>query len=65
MTRIPGMPPLGDDESVDASDESNKSMSLMGGVGGGDDALDGVIVDETPTPGRSPWVQTIILLAIV
>ncbi|MEM6333801.1 MAG: hypothetical protein AAF823_10735 [Planctomycetota bacterium] len=57
--------PMGDDESSVAPDESNKSMSLMGGVGGGDDALDGVIVDETPSAGRSPWVQTFILLALV
>jgi len=63
VTRFPGMPDPEQDNP--APDESNKSMSLLGGVGGGDDALDGVIVDEPDTPGRSPWVQTIVLLTIV
>ncbi|MEM6756961.1 MAG: hypothetical protein AAF586_07325 [Planctomycetota bacterium] len=62
MSRLPGMMDTNDGAT---DDESSKSMSLMSGVTGGDDALDGVIVDEPDTPGRSPWVQTAILLVIV
>ncbi|MEM0913092.1 MAG: hypothetical protein AAGB29_01695 [Planctomycetota bacterium] len=61
MTRLPGMIDTQDDPTPD--DQSSRSMSLMSG--GGDDALDGVIVDEPDTPGRSPWVQTVVLLLIV
>lgn len=62
MTRFPGMPDPEHDNP--APDEAGKTMSLLSGMGG-DDALDGVIVDEPDSHGRSPWIQTIVLLTIV
>jgi len=63
VTRIPAI--MQDDGDTDASADDGKTMSLLGGVTGGDDALDGVIVDEPENHGRSPWVHTIALLLIV
>jgi hypothetical protein len=62
VTTISGL--LNDKQPKDDPDD-DQSMSLLTGVAGGGDALDGVIVDEGDAAGRSPWVHTLALLAVV